>query len=175
MEEAKKAIYRGVVHAAVVWGVDRERATRNPVFWRDGALNYVSHLSHDEDVFAFLRRRGIMSEGFNNAHRLNFTFEQLDDALDTDFSRGIDFEVVLGLMLLQLADRWGFLGFSPDAGPYFLKGTQQWATEVREIFCHLAEMGYLTRISAQTSESRYQWTPKAAPVVKKYLHIDIDV
>ena len=173
LQDAERAIYRGVAHAALVWDVDRASATHNPVFWRDGALNYLSPNSADQKVFAFLRQRRIMTEGFNHANRLNFSFEQLDEALDLDYASGIDFQSVLGLLFIQF-EWWGFFSFGPQAGPHFIEHTRQHATEVRAIFSHLAALGYLTG-GEQSSEPQYRWTPQAVPIVKQHLYIDLQL
>jgi hypothetical protein len=173
-EEAKKLIYRGVAHAGLVWGVDREKAIHNPVFWLDDALHYCSPLSNDDELFDFLSERGIMTISSRGVYRLNHTFEKLDEALDHDFSRGIDFEMVVGLLFSQLLDRWAFLNLpGPDAGPTFLNSTEKFETEVIMIFVALADLGYLQQVISRSSRPQFRWTRQAASLMKEFTYSEI--
>ena len=114
---SERAINRALIDAALKWGVDPERATHNPVFWHDGFLNYYDHTSHREEVFLYLDERGILEPGFKGAYKLNYSLNELTDAADADYERGIDIDIVVGLLASQLLYEHGeFIRFHPNGG-----------------------------------------------------------
>lgn len=174
-DAAKKVVYRTMARAALVWGVDRNNARQNPVFWHDGSLNYCILLSEFEYVYAFLKTRGIMSEGFNRANRLNFTFEQLDQALDDDFNRGIDFEEIINLMFDQLWGFWGIIRLNHIAGPYVPKEIEGHSGDIIEFFNSFSELGYVSKSTNHSGNFEYHWTDSGKNLVKKHLGDDVEV
>jgi len=172
-QQHQKAIYRGLLRVALVWGVDLDNAKSNPVFWHNGALNYVSPMSHDEAVFDFLRNRGLMSEGHNHAHRLEFSFGELNDVADADFAKGLDFEEILGLLVMQLAYRFNYLNLSPHGESRWRNGNDERDNEVNALLRHISVLGYLEEMPQQSAASGYRWTKKAAPMLKTYLFCEL--
>ncbi|NML88034.1 hypothetical protein HHL26_02980 [Sphingobium sp. TB-6] len=162
-----------MLRVTLVWGVDLDNAKSNPVFWHDGALNYISPMSHDEAVFDYLRGRGLMSEGHNHAHRLEFLFDKLDEVADADFTRGLDFEEVLGFLVMQLAYRFNYLSLSQHGEFRLQTGNDERDNEVNALLRQISALGYLEEVSQQSAASAYRWTNKAAPMLKKYLFCEL--
>lgn len=172
-QQLQKAIYRGLLRVALVWDVDINNAKCNPVFWHNGALNYVSPMSHDEEVFYFLRSRALMIEGHDHAHRLEFLFDKLGDVADADFAKGLDFEEVLGLLAMQLAYRFNYLSLSPHGETRLRTGNHERDNEVNALLQQISALGYLEDMSQPSAASNYKWTKKAAPMLKTYLFWDL--
>jgi hypothetical protein len=131
-------------------------------------------MSHDEAVFDFLRSRRLMSEGHNHAHRLEFSFDKLDDVADADFAKGLDFEEILGFLVMQLAYRFNYLSLSPHGESHLRTGNDERDNEANTLLRHISALGYLEELSQQSAPSSYRWTKKAAPMLKTYLFCELE-
>lgn len=155
---SERAINRALMHVALAWGFDPEQVRHNPVFWHGGSLNYYDPVSHREQVFEYLKDRGILSSGFNGAYKLNCTLDELNAAADSDYDRGVDFGIVVGLLVSQL-----YYQHSELEEPSQLVTPSSRSVEILE---HLSYLGYLTSIQADNNDRGYRWTNKAEPMLK---------
>jgi hypothetical protein len=156
---SEKAINRALVNVSLKWGVDPELARHNPVFWHEGSLNYHDPVSHREAVFGYLKSRGILGDGLNGAFKLNYGLDELDQAANADFDKGVDIDVVIGLLVSQLFYQYGELG-EPDS---LIKPSLRTV----EILEHLKRLGYLER-SESDDEHGFRWADRAEPMLKAH-------
>lgn len=156
---SERAINRALINVTLKWGVDPERARHNPVFSHTGALHYYDPTSHREEVFEYLKSRDILRDGFNGAFKLEYSLDELDQVADTDFGKGIDVEIVVGLLVSQLYYQHGVIG-EPDR---IIKPSLR----LVEIFEHLSHLGYVERADSD-DERGFRWTDSAEPMLKTH-------
>lgn len=161
--QSRRAINRALLDVALKWGVDPERAHHNPVFWHDGALHYYDPVSHREEVFAYLKERGILSDGFNGAFKLNYHLDELDKAADADFEQAIDLEVVVSLLVAQLFYGHGELRCHDQQSDDRRVHHCEKLTDLVE---HLRNLGFVERVEAENSAQIYRWTEVAVPILR---------
>jgi len=174
--EAAKALHRSLVRAALSWNVDPENATHNPVFMRDGALNYISHESTREATYSFLRQTGVLEEGFNGAHRLTVPLDKIDFAADATFDKGVDTDRVVEILIGLLWYEFGSLGTSYGNYPDIQMSSDPRATSVHfpgeaeemvSVMQNLLILGYVQATQSSGALPGFQWTPEALPILKR--------
>lgn len=161
---SERAINRALVNVALRWAVDPQQAHHNPVFWRDGYLNYYDPTSHREEVFTYLKGRGILSDGYNGASKLNSGLDELDEVADADYQRGVDLDVVVGLLVAQLVYQHGELyPSSKESGSDVIV----WSERTAAILEHLCKLGYVgpAKLNARRD---YRWTEKAESMLRRH-------
>lgn len=162
LSNSKRAINRALMHVTLEWGVNPETAHHNPVFWHNGSLNYHDSASHRKEVFGYLKTRGILGDGFNGAFKLNYGLNELDQAADVDFARGIDLDVVIGLLVSQLYYQHCELA---EFGQLI-----EVTSRVVEIIGHLSQLEYVERTVSDGGHA-FRWTGRAEPMLKaQYMH-----
>jgi hypothetical protein len=176
LREAAKALHRSLVRAALSWNVDPEKATHNPVFMRDGRLNYVGTATTREETYSFLRENGVLGEGFNGAHRLIVPLDQIDRAADTAFDKGIATERVIERLIGLLSYEFGSLHTShgtfpdiqmpPNPGSTSLNFPDE-AEEMVSVMHNLELLGYVRATQISEGHSGFQWTPEALPILTR--------
>lgn len=172
--EAAKALHRSLVRAALSWNVDPATATHNPVFMRDGALNYISDSSTWQAVYSFLRETGILEEGYNGADRLTVTLDKIDCAADCAFATGINTARIVEILFGLLFDGFGSLRWK--SGPFLIiqisppRATSinfpDEAEEIASIMQNLQILGYVRAIETE-GEPEFQCTSDALPILKR--------
>lgn len=172
--EAAKALHRSLVRAALSWNVDPATATHNPVFMRDGALNYISHHSMWEATYSFLRESGILEEGYNGAERLTVPLDKIDFAADAAFDAGIDTARIVEILVGILLDGFSSFSWKNETFPTIQISPPRAksinfpdeAEEIASIIQNLQILGYVRAIETK-GEPEFQWTPDALPILKR--------
>ena len=181
LSEAAKALFRSLVRAALSWNVDPATATHNPVFMRDGALNYLSHNSAGQETHAFLQETGVLEPGFNGAYRLTVALDEIDFAADAAFAKGIDtdriVEILVGLLFdIYRSFKWVSepvlsIKISPpySTSLYF----PDEAEEIGLVMQNLQTLGYVANQKDRNLKT-FQWTKSALPMLKRLYMISDD-
>jgi hypothetical protein len=172
--EAAKALHRVLVRAALSWNVDPERATHNPVFIKDSALNYYFCNSTREHVSSFLRENGVLEEGFNGADRLPVPLDQIDSAADAAFARGIATESIIEALIGLLYDEFNSFYWNGQTFPDFQLSPNPRAVslnfpneaeELVSVMQNLQILGYVQVMKTGRKLSKFQWTAAAFPIL----------
>ncbi|MCW2362431.1 MULTISPECIES: hypothetical protein [Sphingobium] len=161
-DDAVQRINRALFDVALKWGVDPNKATHSPVFWHDGSLNYYDHRSHREAVFRYLKGRGVLGDGHIRAFKLMCDFDDIDQAADADYCRGVDVDEVVSFLVMQLIYQFGELfPLNADLNPQIV----MWSERTSAIIDDLRELGYVERVpSAEGYVDR--WTKMANPAMR---------
>jgi hypothetical protein len=178
--EAAKALHRSLVRAALSWNVDPENATHNPVFMRDGRLNYYATMTTREQTYSFLRENGVLEEGFNGTDRLTVPLDQIDQAADAAFDKGVATERVVETLIGLLWNEFGSLytrdgthldiQMSPNPRATSLNFPDE-AEEMVSVMHNLQVLGYVQATQIGGDPPGFQWTPEALPILRRlYLH-----
>ena len=187
LREAAKRVHRGFVRAALAWGVNPDNATLNPIFIRDGLLNYCSDMSHEQEAHRYLRDKGVLEEGFNRAHRLPVPLDRIDEIADAAFERGCDLDMVVQLTLSLLQYLYpvfggpaGYLSFVLDVSPPSLPSSHYQRSapvdEMRALAEDLHLLGYVTIVPPEGGvPEHYLWTAKSAPLLKRAHLLPLDI
>lgn len=174
--EAAKALHRSLVRAALSWNVDPAKAIHNPVFMRDGALNYYSSMSTREATYLFLRETGVLEEGFNGAKRLTVPLDKIDFAADAAFSKGIDADRIVEILVGLLFDEFGSFEWSFETLPNIQMSSNPRATSINfpdeaeemvSVLQNLQILGYVQATETKGGQSEFQWAPNALPILQR--------
>lgn len=158
--DSARAINRALLDATLKWGVNPNRATHNPVFWHDGSLNYCDHISHREEALIYLNERGVLEPGFNGAYRLTCSLDELHAAADADYERGIDIDVVFGLLATQLEYQHSCFLKVTERG-VVVEGSER----TSEILENLAKLGYIEQRRGDIG-GEYELTRKGEAILR---------
>jgi hypothetical protein len=180
--EAARALHRSLARAALSWNVDPKTATHNPVFVKNGKLNYYYTTSMRRKVSSFLRETGVLQPGFNGADRLAVPLDQIDGAADAAFERGIDIESMVEALMGLLEEEFGSFGWnhatfpeielSPDPRARSLHFPDE-REEVLSVLQNLQILGYVQVAEVGSEPPRFQWAPLALPILKRLYFIPI--
>lgn len=171
--EAAKALNRSLVRAALSWNVDPGKATHNPVFMRDGRLNYLAADSMRRATYRFLKEIGVLEGGFNGAHRLTVPLDHIDQAADAAFDNGLDTERMIEMLVGLLCYEFGSLcGTFPDdqmsTNPRAKSANfPDESEEMVSVMHNLEVLGYVQRSQNDAGRPDFQWTPEAHPILKR--------
>ena len=180
---AARELLRSLARAVLSWNVDPENAVHNPVFMRDGVLNYYSPGSDTRETHLFLMRIGILGEGYNGAFRLTVPLSQIDEASDCAFDSGLEEEQIVEELIGFL---WAVhtLIYTPDgAYPsvkigehpplkslYFPDSREEMVSVIR----NLQILGYLRQVPREDTSVDYEWRSKALPLLKRRYMVRAD-
>lgn len=176
--EAAKALYRILVRAALSWNVDPKRATHNPVFIKDGALNYYTPSSAWEHTYSFLRETGVLEQGFSGAHRLPVPLDEIDSAADAAFARGIATESIIEALIDLLYHEFhsfywkGQMFPECKLSPHPKAVSLYFPNEADEVFSviqNLQILGYVQVMQSAEEPSKFRWTTEAFPILGRLL------
>ncbi|TIX51810.1 hypothetical protein [Alteraurantiacibacter aquimixticola] len=175
-QDAEKTLYRALVHAVLIWtgGLELVKAAKiGHVRLEDGHYDFYSPNSWDQVAHEYLIDRGLMS-GDCLCARLQVPLDDLDDAIDADYEKGIDIDNVVALLTGQLCDAYNLIGALADAGPHFNQRNSHLREEILAIYGILDDLGYVALSDAADDPPKYVWTRKAAiiPVRQPMLGFD---
>jgi hypothetical protein len=174
--EAARALNRSLARAALSWNVDPQTATHNPVFVRDGELNYYYTTSMRRQVSSFLRETGVLQPGFNGADRLAVPLDQIDGAADAAFERWIDEERMIEALIGLLEEEFCSFGWNHETFPdiKLTPNPRVWSLnfpdereEVMSVMKNLQILGYVQVAEVGKEPPRLQWAPLAVPILKR--------
>ncbi|NML88179.1 hypothetical protein HHL26_03750 [Sphingobium sp. TB-6] len=99
-----RIVFHCLVRSALVWGIDKNSFTAGPESVTDGQLYYYHHDSSYSGAYEYLHKVGLLKDNV-----LTCSLDELGDATDAAYDKGIDLDSALEEMLWVISYMAGWL------------------------------------------------------------------